>query len=90
LILSIAENTNRFYPKKQKGQGNHGDCKVVERTFPFPFWSNSIYTKFSGVGGNGNIPLDNLSSHRLQMTQIDADILSYQAKLSAKIGVICG
>jgi len=24
------------------------------------------------------------------MTQIDANILSYQAKLSAKIGVICG
>jgi len=33
---------------------------------------------------------NNLRNHRPQMTQIDADILSYQAKLSAKIGVICG
>jgi len=26
----------------------------------FPKKANSIYTKFSGVGGNGSIPLDNL------------------------------
>jgi len=31
----------------------------------------------------------NLRSHRPQMTQIDADVLSCQAKLSAKVGVIC-